>query len=235
MLKFIIVGNSTVGKSNIMSRYTDRRFHANHDMTIGVEFATKILSVGNTTYKMQIWDTAGQEVFKAITRAYYRGTVGCLLVYDITRRESFEAISMWLSELRQFCDPNIVIALVGNKIDLENHFIPVNPVNHFIPVNSVNHVNPVSHIDQYFPIMNVNKQRVVSYEEGKAFAEQNNLLFFETSAKTGHNIELCFTQIVQAIQKKIETNEITLLANTGAVKIVSATPVQQSSQTGCSC
>lgn len=192
VLKFIIVGDSTVGKSNIMSRYTDKRFQSNHDMTIGVEFATKIVSVTNTHYKMQIWDTAGQETFKAITRSYYRGTIGCLLVYDITRRESFDSVTMWLSELRKFCDPKIVIALVGNKIDLES-------------------------------------SRTVSYEEGNIFAEQNNLLFFETSAKTSQNIEICFTQIVQVIQKKIESKEIELLATGSVIKLLTTDPNNQSS------
>lgn len=237
VLKFIIVGDSTVGKSNIMSKYTDKRFQTNHDMTIGVEFATKIISVGNTNYKLQIWDTAGQETFKAITRSYYRGTIGCLLVYDITRRESFEAVSMWLSELRNFCDPNTVIALVGNKIDLENTIALTNPSNY----NNINNINSVlPQINNILPKVNsvlpmVNRQRVVSYEEGKTFAEQNNLLFFETSAKTGQNIEYCFTQIVQNIQKKIESNEITLLPNSGlSIKLIPTTPNNQSSY-GCSC
>lgn len=198
VLKFIIVGDSTVGKSNIMSRYTDKRFQSNHDMTIGVEFATKIVSVAHTHYKMQIWDTAGQETFKAITRSYYRGTIGCLLVYDITRRESFDSVTMWLSELRKFCDPKIVIALVGNKIDLES-------------------------------------SRTVSYEEGNTFAEQNNLLFFETSAKTSQNIQICFTQIVQVIQKKIESKEIELIATGSVIKLITPDPNKQSSWINCAC
>jgi len=180
VLKFIIVGDSTVGKSNIMMRYTDKRFQISHDMTIGVEFATKIVSIGNTNYKMQIWDTAGQETFMSITRSYYRGTIGCLLVYDTTRRHSFDLLSTWLIELRKYCDLNIVIALVGNKIDLAD-------------------------------------QREVSYEEGKAFAEKNNLLFYETSAKTSLNVEICFTEIVKCIQKKIENNEIQLFLNSGPI------------------
>lgn len=214
VLKFIIVGDSTVGKSNIMSRYTDKRYQSNHDMTIGVEFATKIVSVANTNYKMQIWDTAGQETFKAITRSYYRGTIGCLLVYDITRRESFDSVTMWLSELRKFCDPKIVIALVGNKIDLD--------VGNKIDLDVGNKID-------------LKSSRIVSYEEGNTFAEQNNLLFFETSAKTSQNIEKCFTQIVQVIQKKIESKEIELLATGSVIKLVTPDPNKQSSWTNCAC
>ncbi len=119
ILKFIIIGSSTVGKSNILIQFTDKRFLQNHDLTIGIEFATKLVSRNRTVYKLQIWDTAGQEVYRSLIRSYYRGTLGCLLVYDITRRESFDTINMWLSELRTY-EPNISIVLVGNKNDLES-------------------------------------------------------------------------------------------------------------------
>lgn len=120
-LKFIIVGDSTVGKSNIMANFTDKRFLANHDTTIGVEFGTKLISLDSTKYKIQIWDTAGQEIFKSITRSYYRGTIGCLLVYDITNRESFESIIQWSEEIKTYCDHEIVVVLVGNKKDIEEN------------------------------------------------------------------------------------------------------------------
>lgn len=174
VIKFIIIGDSSVGKSNIMSQYTDKRYMSSHDSTIGVEFATKIVSVNNINYKIQIWDTAGQEMFKSITRSYYRGAVGCLLVYDITNPQSFKSIDMWLNEIRNYCDSKIVIALVGNKCDLEDN-------------------------------------RQISYEEGNTYAKDNNILFFESSAKTGYNINICFADIVQIIQNKIEKNEIKLI------------------------
>lgn len=120
ILKFIIIGDSSVGKSNILLRFTDNRFHSSHDTTIGVEFATKIISRQNTIYKLQIWDTAGQETFRSITRSYYRGTIGCLMVYDITNRESFESLEYWISDLQKYCDQNMVIVLIGNKTDLED-------------------------------------------------------------------------------------------------------------------
>lgn len=121
ILKFIIVGDSSVGKSNILLRFTDNRFQSSHDLTIGVEFATKIISKQNTVYKLQIWDTAGQEAFRSITRSYYRGTIGCLMVYDVTNKTSFESLNFWIDDLKKYCDPNTVITLVGNKTDLETN------------------------------------------------------------------------------------------------------------------
>lgn len=119
ILKFVIVGDSSVGKSNILLRFTDNRFQSSHDLTIGVEFATKIISKQNTIYKLQIWDTAGQEAFRSITRSYYRGTIGCLMVYDVTNRTSFESLNFWIDDLKKYCDPNTVVMLVGNKTDLD--------------------------------------------------------------------------------------------------------------------
>jgi Ras-related protein Rab-2A len=118
ILKFIIVGESSVGKSNILLRFTDNRFQSSHDLTIGVEFATKIISKQNTIYKLQIWDTAGQEAFRSITRSYYRGTICCLMVYDVTNRTSFESLIFWINDLKKYCDPDTMIILVGNKTDL---------------------------------------------------------------------------------------------------------------------
>lgn len=87
--------------------------------TIGVEFGSRIVNVGGKSVKLQIWDTAGQERFRSVTRSYYRGAAGALLVYDTTSRESFNALTNWLSDARTLASPNIVILLVGNKKDLE--------------------------------------------------------------------------------------------------------------------
>lgn len=119
VLKLIIVGESSVGKSNLMSQFIDKRFYGDHDVTIGVEFATKNINIQNKIYKLQVWDTAGQETFRSITQAYYRGTVGCLLVYDITDRKTFERLDRWIGEIKQSCNNNAVIILAGNKSDLE--------------------------------------------------------------------------------------------------------------------
>ncbi|CEM14028.1 unnamed protein product [Vitrella brassicaformis CCMP3155] len=120
LFKIVLIGDSGVGKSNLLSRFTRDEFNLESKSTIGVEFATKSVPVNGKTIKAQIWDTAGQERYRAITSAYYRGAVGALLVYDISKRQSFENIDRWLKELRDHADPNIVILLVGNKADLKH-------------------------------------------------------------------------------------------------------------------
>jgi len=120
LFKIVLIGDSGVGKSNILSRFTRNEFCLESKSTIGVEFATRTLQIEGKTIKAQIWDTAGKERYRAITSAYYRGAVGALLVYDITKKQTFENIQRWLRELRDHADSNIVIMMVGNKSDL-NH------------------------------------------------------------------------------------------------------------------
>ncbi|XP_040992188.1 ras-related protein Rab11C-like [Juglans microcarpa x Juglans regia] len=120
LFKIVLIGDSGVGKSNILSRFTRNEFCLESKSTIGVEFATRTLQVEGKTVKAQIWDTAGQERYRAITSAYYRGAVGTLLVYDITKRQTFDNVQRWLRELRDHADSNIVIMMVGNKSDLSH-------------------------------------------------------------------------------------------------------------------
>uniref|UniRef100_A0A7N0V3U4 Uncharacterized protein n=1 Tax=Kalanchoe fedtschenkoi TaxID=63787 RepID=A0A7N0V3U4_KALFE len=120
LFKIVLIGDSGVGKSNILSRFTRNEFCLESKSTIGVEFATRTLQVEGKTVKAQIWDTAGQERYRAITSAYYRGAVGALLVYDITKRQTFDNVLRWLRELRDHADSNIVIMLAGNKSDLSH-------------------------------------------------------------------------------------------------------------------
>nr|ABR18090.1 unknown [Picea sitchensis] len=120
LFKVVLIGDSGVGKSNLLSRFTRNEFCLESKSTIGVEFATRTVQVEGKTIKAQIWDTAGQERYRAITSAYYRGAVGALLVYDITKPTTFENVGRWLKELRDHADSNIVIMLVGNKSDLKH-------------------------------------------------------------------------------------------------------------------
>ncbi|EFJ48662.1 RabA/Rab11 [Volvox carteri f. nagariensis] len=123
LFKVVLIGDSGVGKSNLLSRFTRNEFSLESKSTIGVEFATRSIQAGTVdgkTIKAQIWDTAGQERYRAITSAYYRGAVGALLVYDITKSVTFENVERWLKELRDHADANIVIMLVGNKSDLKH-------------------------------------------------------------------------------------------------------------------
>lgn len=120
LFKVVLIGDSGVGKSNLLSRFTRNEFSLESKSTIGVEFATRTINVDNKMIKAQIWDTAGQERYRAITSAYYRGAVGALLVYDITRHVTFENVERWLKELKDHTDTNIVVMLVGNKADLRH-------------------------------------------------------------------------------------------------------------------
>lgn len=108
-----------VGKSCLLLQFTDKRFRQQHDLTIGVEFGARTLKINEKNIKLQIWDTAGQEAFKSITRSYYRAAAGALLVYDITRRDTFTHLTKWLEEVRQNANPDMTIMLIGNKSDLD--------------------------------------------------------------------------------------------------------------------
>uniref|UniRef100_A0A8C8URJ3 RAB2A, member RAS oncogene family n=1 Tax=Peromyscus maniculatus bairdii TaxID=230844 RepID=A0A8C8URJ3_PERMB len=105
----------SVGKSCLLLQFTDKRFQPVHDLTIGVEFGARMITIDGKQIKLQIWDTAGQESFRSITRSYYRGAAGALLVYDITRRDTFNHLTTWLEDARQHSNSNMVIMLIGNK------------------------------------------------------------------------------------------------------------------------
>jgi len=118
--KHVIVGQAGCGKSSILVQLTDGRFLKDSEPTIGVEFGARVVDLGdNKRVKLQIWDTAGQESFRSITRSYYRGAEGALLVFDVTHRSSFAALPEWLEDLRQYCEENVQILVVGNKVDLD--------------------------------------------------------------------------------------------------------------------
>ncbi|XP_008065442.1 ras-related protein Rab-18 isoform X2 [Carlito syrichta] len=117
-LKILIIGESGVGKSSLLLRFTDDTFDPELAATIGVDFKVKTISVDGNKAKLAIWDTAGQERFRTLTPSYYRGAQGVILVYDVTRRDTFVKLDNWLNELETYCTRNdIVNMLVGNKID----------------------------------------------------------------------------------------------------------------------
>ena len=171
-----------VGKSNILSRYTNEKFNPSHEITIGCEFMAKNLSIKNRNIRIQIWDTAGQEAFRSITRTYYKSSTCAFIVYDISEKKTFDNIITWLNECRDMCYKDILICLIGNKCDLEG-------------------------------------KRAVSYEEGKNFAEENDLLFFETSAKDGTNIQECFNESATILVDKIENGQLKLDTANNGIKI----------------
>eukprot|EP00042_Codosiga_hollandica_P035279 m.260308 g.260308 ORF g.260308 m.260308 type:complete len:210 (+) comp54599_c0_seq3:192-821(+) len=171
LFKFLIIGNANAGKSCLLHQFIESKFKQDSSHTIGVEFGSKVAQCGGKTVKLQIWDTAGQERFRSVTRSYYRGAAGALLVYDITNRESFNALTNWLTDARSLASQDIVIILVGNKKDLEG-------------------------------------EREVTFLEASKFAQDNDLLFFETSARTGENVEEVFLKCSRAILTKIESGQL---------------------------
>lgn len=120
LYKIVLIGDSGVGKSSLLSRFTRNEFDLESKSTIGVEFATRSIVVDGKVIKAQVWDTAGQERYRAITSAYYRGAVGAILVYDLSKQKTFENVGRWLLEVREHAESSIVTMLVGNKCDLRH-------------------------------------------------------------------------------------------------------------------
>ncbi|KAH9258766.1 hypothetical protein BASA81_002830 [Batrachochytrium salamandrivorans] len=205
------VGDSGVGKSCLLLRFTNNEYMPT-ETTIGIEFGSQVVKIQDKKVKLQIWDTAGQESFRSISRAYYRGAIGCLLVFDITRRDTFLHLMSWLDDVHQHGNDKVLTILVANKCDLE-------------------------------------AQRQVSKEEGEAFAHKHGLLYLETSAKTGHQVEQAFlvlgngifnslnlsrdiSQLSDADIKQLEQHGVKVGPRRPAV-IVS--PLVQSSQSNSAC
>ena len=121
LVKVILIGDSSVGKTNIMTKYLKNEFKEDSKATVGVEFGSKNFTIEGHSIKAQIWDTAGQERYRSITNAYYKGAKGAFVVYDITRKETFSSIDKWITDLRSSADKKINIILIGNKTDLEQN------------------------------------------------------------------------------------------------------------------
>ena len=120
LYKIIIIGDTCVGKSNILSRYLKDEFREDSKSTVGVELGSKFLKVKGVGTKLQIWDTAGQERYRSITSSYFKGSHGCFIVYDITNETSFEDVNKWYEQAQKESSKEVSIILVGNKCDLEN-------------------------------------------------------------------------------------------------------------------
>lgn len=240
--KLVCIGDSGTGKSSLVIRLCEGRFSPHHDVTIGVEFGSRIVPVGPPNcqppkpkpsisrdpssnpipsdedgrsssetpkstgglpeppkakpkpaepveqkhMKLSLWDTAGQETYKSVTRSYFRGASGALLVFDISRRPTFTHVQDWLSDLRAIAEENIVIVLVGNKSDLAS--------------------------DQ-------ENKREVTAEEAKQWAEKNDLLeYVETSAKNGEGVERAFGRVAERIYENIEAGKYDLYDRRSGVK-----------------
>jgi len=167
LFKVVLIGDSGVGKSNLLSRFTRNEFNLESKSTIGVEFATRSINVDGKTVKAQIWDTAGQERYRAITSAYYRGAVGALLVYDIAKHATYVNVTRWLKELRDHADSNIVIMLVGNKSDLKHlRAVPTEEAKGFSTENGLSFIETsaldASNVESAFQTILTDIYRIVS-------------------------------------------------------------------------
>jgi Ras-related protein Rab-11A len=176
LFKVVLIGDSGVGKSNLLSRFTRNEFNLDSKSTIGVEFATRSINVDGKTVKAQIWDTAGQERYRAITSAYYRGAVGALLVYDIAKHATYVNVTRWLKELRDHADSNIVIMLVGNKSDLKHlRAVPTDEAKAFSTENGLSFIETsaldASNVEAAFQTILTDIYRIVS---SKSLAQDND-------------------------------------------------------------
>jgi Ras-related protein Rab-1A len=158
LFKILLIGDSGVGKSSILTCFVDNVFNRSHISTIGVDFKITTITLDDKIIKLQIWDTAGQERFRNITTSYYRGAQGIIVVYDITSRESYDNVKMWLSQIDRYCKDYPYIILIGNKSDIPD-------------------------------------KRAVEYNEALKFAEDNDMILIETSAKNNLNINKIFTMV----------------------------------------
>ena len=182
LLKYIMIGDASVGKSNLLLRFVYNTFQNEYHITIGVEFGEKNITYNQKIYQIQIWDTAGQEQFRSITRAYYKNSICALVVYDISRRESFNSVKQWIEDCKNYMTNNVVVVLVGNKCDLED-------------------------------------SREVTKDEGQEVADSYGLLFFETSAKTGSNVNEVFENSLQEIARRIDSNYYNFEDETCGIKV----------------
>ena len=163
LFKLIIIGDSAVGKSCLLQRLTTNEFNEDHEVTVGVEFGTLLVKLEQQVFKLQIWDTAGQESFKSITKIFYRGAHCIFFAYDITRQETFNNLRNWYEEVVAQSEPDIIMFLVGNQKDRE-------------------------------------AQREVSREKAEQFRKEKGIHFFyETSAKSGENVETIFTMAAKML------------------------------------
>ncbi|GAA6052353.1 hypothetical protein NBRC10513_006685 [Rhodotorula toruloides] len=172
-IQVVLIGDSGVGKSNLLSRFTRNEFNLESKSTIGVEFATRSIQVEGKTIKAQIWDTAGQERYRAITSAYYRGAVGALLVYDIAKHATYVNVLRWLKELRDHADSNIVIMLVGNKSDLRHlRAVPTDEAKLFAQENGLSFIETsaldASNVESAFQTILTEIYKIVSQKQLEA-------------------------------------------------------------------
>ena len=168
-IKLMVIGETRVGKTALIKKYTKDIFGGAYLTTVGIDFQEKIINVEDKVVKLQIWDTAGQERFRNIAKNYFHTSDGFLIVYDISNKESFEKLDFWYEQIKLNAPENTKCIVVGNKCDLE-------------------------------------EKRKVNKEEGETFSRENNINFYETSAKDGINVNNVFQLLANEIIKDIKKN-----------------------------
>ena len=206
LFKILLIGNSGVGKSSLLFRFSENIWEKEFIPTIGVDFVSNIniikkqklksIEVDGKKVKLQIWDTAGQERFKNIQASYYKGANGILVVYDITNKESFEHVNSWLIEIEKNGNKNVFKILIGNKNDLE-------------------------------------EQRAVTKEQGEEFASINGMDFFETSAKTAYQVQEAFIQLTKDIMKNVSKEKNTEMKKSIKLKPGNSNNIPIKNKKGC--
>lgn len=162
--KLVLLGDSAVGKSCLVVRFVRDEFFEFQEPTIGAAFLTQTVTLDDATVKFEIWDTAGQERYRSLAPMYYRGAAAAIVVFDITKKDSFNGAKSWVKELQRRGDPNVVIALAGNKADMES-------------------------------------KRKVQTEEAQQYAQDSDIIYMETSAKTALNVRNLFVEIAKKLPK----------------------------------
>ncbi|KAK6248510.1 hypothetical protein QUC31_020075 [Theobroma cacao] len=189
--KLVLLGDMGTGKTSLVLRFVKGQFFDYQESTIGAAFFTQVLSLNEATIKFDIWDTAGQERYHSLAPMYYRGAAAAVVVYDITSSDSFERAKKWIQELQRQGNPNLIMFLVANKVDLEEkRKVGSEMLSGHIKEGSDQHSG-------YFGLL----PQLVLVTEGEQCAKENGLTFFETSAKTAQNVNELFYEIDR---KKVE-------------------------------
>ncbi|KIM67170.1 hypothetical protein SCLCIDRAFT_1210662 [Scleroderma citrinum Foug A] len=211
-VKLVLLGEAAVGKSSVVLRFVNNEFQPNKEPTIGAAFLTQKCRVDDRVLRYEIWDTAGQERFHSLAPMYYRNAQAAVVVYDVTKATSLDKAKTWVKELQRQANPNIVIALAGNKIDLVQPSTSTSGA--AFASESEDEADDATATPGEAPSPNGEESesmRQVPREEAQAYATEAGLLFFETSAKTGEGIVEIFTEIA----KKIPIEHIVASRGTG--------------------